>query len=631
MRRFGLPMAMVVVAALHLGLVLHFVSPSLVLGPEPIVGLDYDTHYEQTLRAVEAYRTSGRVWSYDPHLLAGQPSGAIFDADNKLIEVFAIALDSVGVPTHRAFNLLILLAHLLVPLVTYASARLFSLERPAAVGAAWLASMLWFFDALAHWCFYVGMIAWGSAAYAVLLPLALMYRFSQTRRLRVLAALFPVMVVVHHLHPYAFVVLVVPMTLLYVRARRALRWQHHAALWGVAVGVLLLNSWWLVPAIQLWHYILDSGFYMDATPAYLLYDYFGLLKEPDIHGVIAMRTGFRFLTFGAAALGLWGWRRARDERFAPLAAGLGVLLFIAYFGRWVTPLRQLQPYRFVLPAMYLAIIPAVGWLLTTTRTLMTRRPAAPALGLLALLAFVGLPRLARDVLYFMPTWVPRHTRPLPAPPPDINGGTGFGNIWWPVPFDFRNRPMNAADRFAIEAVRDNDDGSGRWLVQWWVHGERLAWATDAQVLGGFREINLAHSDANLFRTFPEGMSPQSGQLERYLERYNVQWLVVAIPTPWLEVRRDLLELVAHGFGQRVYRTRIEPSWFMDGGPGRVTAKVDRLSIEGSAGGSLVLKYHFLETLVCRPGCELYRAEVEGDRVGFIGIRNAPSDFEIINP
>jgi hypothetical protein len=58
----------------------------------------------------------------------------------------------------------------------------------------------------------------------------------------------------------------------------------------------------------------------------------------------------------------------------------------------------------------------------------------------------------------------------------------------------------------------------------------------------------------------------------------------------------------------------------------VRAAVSRRSGEGE----LVLRYHWLETLRCRPGCELHRVEVPGDRVGFIGVSNAPPDFEIGN-
>ncbi len=631
MRRYALPFAMIAVLAVHLALMLYFEPPSLILSDEPVPGLDYESHMEQTVRAVEAHRRSGRIWCYDPHLLAGQPSGAIFDADNKLIEVFAIVLDRFGVPIHRSFNLFIWLAHGLVPLVFYASARLFRLDRSAAVGAAFLASMGWYFDALSHWFFWAGMIAWGFAAYLWVLPLALFYRWLDARRPWLLVSVFLLLGVIQHLHAYAFFLLVVPMTYLYWRARKSMgRWDH-LAVWAVAIGVVAVNGWWLAAAMRFWHYILTAGYYLDATPDYLLYDYLGLLKEADIHGLIAVRAGFRFLIFGAAALWLITNRRKQDDRYVPLLATLGVLLFIAYFGGLVAPLREIQPYRFVIPAMYLATFPAALWIAEAVRSLKVSRPSPAALGVMALASFVALPKLARDVLYFIPDWIPGHTRPLPAPDPDVSGGRGFGTIAWKKPLAFRHEPMDEPMRQAIENARKAVDGKGRWLVEWWPLGERLAWATDAQILGGFRDINLAHSDANLFRKYPDGAPPDPDELGRYLERYNVQWVIVGNPKPKLESRNDVLEFAFTGLGQRVYRTRNKLSWFLDGSPGDVKAEVDLLTITGSRGGDLVLKYHYMETLECRPRCEIYRAEVPNDRVGFIGVRNAPSDFEIVNP
>jgi hypothetical protein len=34
--------------------------------------------------------------------------------------------------------------------------------------------------------------------------------------------------------------------------------------------------------------------------------------------------------------------------------------------------------------------------------------------------------------------------------------------------------------------------------------------------------------------------------------------------------------------------------------------------------------------VCRPNCQIGRAPVPGDRVGFIRVLDAPADFDIVN-
>jgi len=629
-RRNGAWIALGVVAALHVALILRFEPLAVIFGPEPITTLDYEMHYQQTFRAAQAFEESGRLWSYDPHLLAGQLSGAIFDANNKLYEVFTIALGVFGVPLHTGHNLFILFVHLLVAPVLYAAARLFGLGEGETVLAVGLGSACWFFDSFAHFVWWVGMVSFGFAAVLSLLPVALFYRWLADRRPRHLILMGFLLALIHTLHPYSFFVLVVPMGFLYIRARRRLRKWEHLVVAGCVVFAVVCNLWWIAVAIRFWHYILDSGFFMDATARVLFFDYLGLLKEPGQTGVVAVRSAFRFLALFGGLFGVLMWRRERDDRYALFAVALGALLCASYLGGYLAALRQIQPYRFSLPATFFAVIPAAAFLMAAVRTWReTRLPTlVVATGVLAML--VVAPRFARDMIYFLPEAVPRPTRPLPAPAVNINHSFRFGTIVWPEPFDFSHQPMGSDQRAVAEFVRENDDGSGRWLVEWWAYGEHLAWATDAQVLGGFREINLAHSDANWFRRHPDGAGPEPEALERYLEQYNVKWVVVSNPVPALESRTDLLRLERTVGGSRFYRSRVPSSYFMDGGTGEVTASLDRIEVRGSRGGDLVLRYHYLETLSCRPDCSLYRAEVPGDRVGFIGVRGAPRDFVIEN-
>ena len=159
MRKHSVWIFLGIVTALHVALTLRYVPIGVVFGPDPIITLDYETHYQQTFRAAQAFEQSGRFWSYNPHLLAGQLSGAIFDADNKLYEVFTIALATVGVPLHTGHNLFVLAVHLLVFPIFFAAARLFGLEVGEATLVVGLGSACWFFDSFAHYLWWVGMIS----------------------------------------------------------------------------------------------------------------------------------------------------------------------------------------------------------------------------------------------------------------------------------------------------------------------------------------------------------------------------------------------------------------------------------------------------------------------------------------
>lgn len=628
-------LALLAIVVVHVALTFRFEPWSVVFGPEPIAGIDYDTHYEQTVRAVEAFKTSGRMWAWDPHLLAGQISGAIFDADTKLHELFVVLLGRLGVAPHRAFNLFVVLAHLALPAVTYVSARLFRLRHAQAVCAVGLASACWFFDAFSHWVFWVGMVSYGFAAYAAMLPLALFFRYLDDKKPSQIVLVALLLAAQHHLHPYSFFILAGPMTFLFVRAWKDLGTSERAAIFGTAAFVVAANVWWLRPALRFFRYVLDSAFYLDAGASYLVFDYLGLLKEPSTTGVLAVRSGFRFLAYGGALLALVAWRKAKDARFPLFAMALGMLLGAAYFGGYFPPLRQVQPYRFALAATFLACIPAGAFLVDAVGELreLAAKKALPRVAalLLGLAAFVGVPRLARDVIYFLPELVPKNDVPLPGILPNVNGALGFGTVNWPDAFDYKHTRMTDDVRALVDWVKTHDDGQSRFLVESWILGERLAWATDAQVLGGFRELNLQHSDANWFRKHPTGGSPDPKELPAYLRRYNVGWVVMTAPLPEIESRTDVLSPFARVAAHRIFKVKQAPSFLESDAPAKVTAKLDLLRVEGAPPGDLVLRYHFLETLKCRPGCEVHRVEIPGDRVGFLGVKGAPADFEIYNP
>jgi hypothetical protein len=630
-RRFAPLLGLLVVVGVHTGMTLYFDPPATILAPRPIAGFDWETHYGQVQVAAESLARSGETWGYNPQQLAGQPSGVVFDADNKGWELWTIGLEHLGVPRPVAFNLFAWLVAMLVPFVFYASARLLELRPWTAVAAAALGSTCWLFDAESHFCAWVGMISWSSVSYLWVLPFAVFWRWLASRRPIWLLVLLVLLALLHNVHPFIFALLIIPMGVVYVRDFRKLGWGEHVGLAAVCVGTIVANVWWLVPTLHYWHYVNGSPAAFDPTLDFLLTDWLGLMHEPALTGVVAMRSGFRFLALGGAGLCLWLWRRERDRRFAPFAAMLGVMLFLAYAGGHFAVLQQTQPYRFALPAMYAAVIPAALFLERGVRALREAKLSTTAWALVGLLLFVTVPRFARDVIYFVPHLVPRQTRPLPAPPPDVNGGIYFGAIRWPEPFDFRHAPQDGEDlRAMADYVNAVDDGQGRWLIEWWMLGERLTWATRAQILGGFKEVNLDHVDANLFRRFYEPPPPTPEQLREYLQQYNVRWVVVSNPMPALESRTELLRLETVIFRHRIYRVLQPSSFIVGGGPGEVQAELNRIAVRGSAGGTMVLRYHWLDTLRCRPGCRIRRVTIPGDRVGFIGVENAPADFEIYN-
>ncbi len=630
--RAAYPAAVGLVVALQLSLLFYFERPGLIFSDQPNAWMDYDTHIEQVWRAVEALDGWGMSWAYDPHLLAGNPNGTIFAADNKGWELWTFVLWKLGLSKGMAFNLFILFAHLMVPWVVFFSARLFGLGRWSSLGAASMGLCLWYFDSFARWCWWCGMVAYGMSGYMFLAPLALFYRYLKERRWRYLVLLAPIMSAAHLIHPYAFVILVFPMLALYIRALKRLAIAQHVAIVGVAAFVFAANAYWLIPSLKSWHYmvVIDSGVYAQSTLSFVLSDYLGLLREPIATGVLSTRSGFRIIFFAAAIAGLILWRRAADDRFLPFIIGLGTMLAVTYLGGYSSFFTHIQPYRHILPAMYFALIPAAALFAEVHRRgALKRLPGlAYAVGGLGLVVVTG--NLARDATYFFPGELPSpRLQPddeisLRRTNPSVPGIKGLH-------MEFRHAPTFKDYTNIARWVNDNVDDSGRVLVQGWILGEHLAWRTNAQILGGFRLRNLQHSQANLFRRFDESKIT-SDDARRHLTDFAVKWVILSGPKHQIETFTGLLEPVGYiPPVHRIYKTKVPVSYFASG-RGSVAAAMNRIEIKGSDPNTdIVLRYHFHETLVCAEGCELKREPLDYDPVGFIRIPAPhPRDLVIEN-
>jgi uncharacterized membrane protein len=620
-----LVLAALALVAFHLAWFCYFVPPAAWWTTTPITGVDFETHVGQTWRFIEAMDGWGHGWMYDPRLLAGYLHGVIFDADNKGWQVWTWLLSRLGVPAGLGFNLFVVLAHLGVLPVVYAAARLFELSRRAALIAAALASLLWFFDSFAHWCWWIGMVAYALAGYLSLLPLALFYRWLRDRRAWQAVAAGLALGLAHLVHPYTFVVLVAPMLALYLRERRRLDARGHLAVAAMVGFTLAVNGWWLLSAARFWHYILDSGFFGQSNPLYLVADYLGLVLDTATSGLLGTRTGFRFLALGAAVVGLWRWRRAGDPRTMPLATAMIVMAVLAYLSGFIWLFRQIQPYRHVLPLAFLAVIPAAAALESVRPRELWRSLSGPARLLLVVLALPAAQRLAGDVLYFTPAHLP-DVAPLYSGEKVLLAASGY-----PPHPDYRLFPARPEREEISQWVREVDDGQSRFLVEDPALGERLHWQTDAAIIGGFRYRNLAHSMANLYRRHKFGVASDD-QLRRYFETYAVRWVIISSAATWWNSRPDLLVPAGKIGHHKLYRTTIEPRLIQRGG-GQAVAAPNRIRVTGSdPDQDLVLRFHWMEHLVCEPGCEVRQEPIDDlDPVGFIRVPAPhPADLEIVN-
>jgi hypothetical protein len=621
-----------VTIALHVAATHHFLPLDQVFRDRFLQGGDYDTHIGQTLRVLEALTGWGKTWAYDVKLVAGQPEGTIFDADNKGWEAWTYLGTLLGATPARAFNSFVLLAMLGCPLVVFASARLFGLGAGASVLAAAMGSTIWFFDSFCHWAWWIGMLEYAFASYFALLPLALFYRFVEHGSWRAGAVCALVNAAAHLNHPYTFFMLVVPMAALYLRAFRRLGPRGHAGVVMIGVVTIAVNLVWLVPAIAHWHYILDSAFYGATGPSYLLADFLGVLLDGDDSGVIGTRAGFRFLYLALALAGLVVLRHRRDPRALPLASALLTLVVLGYFAVLIPGSGQIQPYRHVLPLSFFVTLPAAVFCEYLWRERALSGLARPVQVVLAIAALVALQHLAGQALYFLP-------KLLPVPGTTIHGDPSPMSAYgFPTPSQKHAHLHYGLPHVAwseaevddvVDWVAENVPPGSRVLVETMTLGERIAWKTDVEVMGGFRERNLQHALANLFRRF--GPRPvRDAELVHYLRTYAIGWIITFNKRKDFEKSRVISRLPSVG-NWNLYRTRAAVSPFLQG-RGRVRARTNRIDVQASPEHQdLVLSYHWHEALRCTPRCKVERFKIHRDPVGLIRIPAPhPASFTIYN-
>jgi hypothetical protein len=424
-------------------------------------------------------------------------------------------------------------------------------------------------------------------------------------------------------HPYTFFELVVPMGVLYGTSRSQMSRSARGAVYAMAAFAIAANAYWLLPSLRFLDYLLDSSYYHLAGISTLLYDFLELAVNLDDTALFS-RTALRFLVWGLGAAGLWFWRRDQDDRFLPFGSAVLVLLAESYLGRYTPITAQIQPYRFVVPATLLLALPAADFVTSERVRAAVTQATGPARALFATLGVATLQLLVHDIAYYFPAMIPAQVG-ADLQPNEIVTPTGY-----PRQLDIRHRPPPGEEPsvrwFEAQGYRD-----GRILVEPPVLGERLAaLLPDAQIMGGIRERNLTHAHSNLFRRYPNRDAPPEA-LARYLERYAVRWVVLESRKPLPVSYAHLLKVRASLPDLSIYEATTPVSFF-EQGSGHARAAMNRIQVSGTdPAAPIVLRYHWLETLVCEPSCKLERAPASVDAVAFIRIPAPhPRDFVVRN-
>jgi len=339
--------------------------------------------------------------------------------------------------------------------------------------------------------------------------------------------------------------------------------------------------------------------------------------------------------FGALAFDLsWGfwpadWQKGQLTAILPLAAlalvagpfagqrrrtratlwiGVATFAVLAYCGGYVTPLRPLQPYRFVIPMMVLLFLLAAPLAGKVTASFARRGTSLVALA--ALVMLVG-----QVIASFRAS-------------------------------DFIAAGLGPADRWALEtirslAVRDGKiDGrilaDGEWRSES-VPGRRKAVRISYSFVGLSKDLDAEFIGAPAMATglrteyasfwfgklFGRPITEYDAKAFRAVcDRYDVRWVLTSrgATRRHLESLAPLVTLRAEHGPIGVFEVDRVASRVASG-PGRAFGDGRTIVFETDAAEPSVLKYHWVPGLRAEPAAELRSvAGPDGDPVGFVEIR-----------
>ena len=582
----------------HLVATLFFFPPEDIFNGRPVLTLDHSLHFYQVERAKEAFGRSLRLDSYDPSFMAGYPGGTVFDIDSKGVELWCAVLRMLD--TARAYKLFIVLAHLLLPLTVYAACRRLRYTFAETVFALLFLLPFW------HWGRpYVGHFRFaGMFSYLLVCHLALyisgLFRSflagEPVKRFYILGPL------AFFVHPTAAVLLPFPfIALVFARGRRhGVSPASRAALFLVWCAlVLAVNALWLIPLLR----------YLDIKTAsetfFQLNGLRGLLGVLVKAGNLPALLLCLFAMIGVARLA----RERRWETAAAPAAGSIFLLLVAAFGIYLPFINQMEPGRFLVPALiFMAPLAGAGAIYIIGKARAALRAPRLSAAFNASLSIVLL---------------------LSAPALSLASSRAFFRHTLSTTF-------TPAARVLIEALEERTDPSGRLMIEdgpAWNYGDTFLPAllpsyTGVEQIGGpYPFTFIEHHEVAAFQTckaFGRSLSEMdSVRFAEYIDLYNIHWILTA--TPGCAARVGELVGAAAAWSSA-------PFTLWEVSPGSTFASAPGVIVKASLGGirvtlppddseppvgRILLKYHWDPRLETEPPARISPEKRLADPVPFI--------------
>jgi hypothetical protein len=588
---------------LHLVGVMRMVSPSRFISPEPIYRNDYCFHFQKAYAVSTILKQDIALWGYDPFYLAGYTVGLLADMDNKAAGIFMFLVSFLEKAV--SFKLYVLLSFWLLPLVLYLATRNFGMNKLQALLVSGLSLSFWYTQ-FPDFIDY-GMFSFVFVSYLSVYVVSLFYKYMEKGGALNFLSLALFSSIIFYIHIFAFLILLVPCTSVYLINIKKLSFKKHFTLILLIFIIIILNSPWLFPVFK----------YTQFSKAATINNAWqsGVVKLVS-HSFFNMKYIFRNLLLFLGIMGLIFWKKQDDKsKFWIFFPSFAFLFIISYFGSYIRFFAALGPLRFMHPLVFFSLLPAslsISQGINLAAEHLSKREAI----VIAIIIFIMVsPFLLSPIsAIILPN---RIGEPLP--------DKGYALIDW---------------------IKDNTDNTGRILIELSGNTEiyfnthlpsMLSVLCSRQFIGGpwfgtsYHDVSF--SNFCFGRIFGRPIEEFSAQnIKKYLEIYNIHWIIA-----WSDEskalfssRPDMYPLSTQIDKFSIYRVPHNSSFFLKG-TGKINVAYNRIEVSDASQRELILKYHYIRTLKVDPPLPIESFRVLDDAIGFIKVKNGEvSNFTIYN-
>lgn len=609
---------------LHVGVTGHLGATA----SGPLFHNDYALMIYQQHKAVEFFSGFGSLWGYETGYAAGYPLNFTWNS-NVILQFLSVLLHPV--PEHIVLLWTTVFSVAMAPFAFFFGLKNFGVDGTKRNLATILLLAYWW-TGLPATFMLLGMPAGTIVFHMAFFIVSVFYRIVDADERRLWPWLYALIPLSFLAHKTALVILGIPFMIIITCYVRRVRIGCYAHLAAIAALTLAVNSFWLIPFLDLAKFrvaLADAPHGLHFDPLRIFKDYFTFTKIMG-HKVVS-DTNSLVLTVPNTILrnfllwfGLYGlfriWKDGRRALAAAIFFIVAIYMAEVYFGSFWWFSALFYPTRYIAYMDWFLVIPAVTGAAAAYRALAPKFGAAPgtaiAIAALTILLIATAPtyilftrltdrRLDEDTLQ-LAKFLKEETTP--------NGRVLLEDSGWN---DRGGAPPQYSESHFPSLLSDI---TGREYI-----GGPYPYVFLEHHYAGFHDGTFLERDIRSYST---------RELSRALNDYYIRWIVCwgsGCSETFAADGQRFKKLAGIGKFDVFEFTDFDMNPFLTG-EGFTVA--DHRGIRcyrvGAEDGRAVLKYHALESLETGAGGETGSAPVGSDPVGFIEIENPRANFIIRN-